>query len=532
VAIIAASSEQFHHAINTGLPQAGACLQEKPMYSGKLIRLVFAVILAISVVTLIACNKAESAGPTSGAAADGDKVPVTTKSEEARKEFLEGRDLSEKLRAQDSIAHFDKAIALDPDFASAELARANSAATAKDFFEHLNKAVALDGKVSEGERLFILSNEAGANGEVVKQKEYLDRLVVLYPNDERVRLALGNYHFAQQEYEQAIAHYKKATEVAPNYSPAYNILGYSYRQQGDYEDAEQAFRKYIELIPNDPNPYDSYGELLLKMGRFDDSIAQYRKALTVDSYFVPSHFGIAGDLMYMGKPEQAAAELQKMAGVARNDGELRTAYFGMAVVAVDSGKLDKAVQHMDQEYAVAEKKNDVAAMAADLQAKGNIIAEMQRYDLAQQQFDRSLELMEGSSLSQAIKDNSKLLHHFNLTTLAIAKKDYVAAKNHAQEYRTGAEATKNPGQLKLAHELAGRIALAEKDYDTAITELGQANEQDPRNLYRLSMAFQAKGDTDRAHEYCKKAAEFNSLPALNYAFIRAKAQKAVAGKKA
>ena len=32
---------------------------------------------------------------------------------------------------------------------------------------------------------------------------------------------------------------------------------------------------------------------------------------------------------------------------------------------------------MDKEYAVAEKKNDVAAMAADLQAKGNIIAEMQ-----------------------------------------------------------------------------------------------------------------------------------------------------------
>jgi tetratricopeptide (TPR) repeat protein len=501
------------------------------MYPEKLMRPVFAAIFAISLLTLIACNKTDNTAQATTAAADSGKVPITTKSEEAKKEFLEGRDLAEKLRGQDSVAHFDKAIALDPDFAFAELARANSAGTAKDFFEHLNKAVALDGKVSEGERLMILINEAGANGEVVKQKEYLDRLAVLYPSDERVRFALGNYHFAQQEYEQAIAHFKKATEVAPNYSPAYNILGYSYRQEADYQDAEQAFKKYIELIPNDPNPYDSYGELLLKMGRFEDSIAQYRKALSMDSNFVPSHFGIAGDLMYMGKPEQAAAELQKMAGVARNDGELRTAYFGMAVVAVDSGKLDQAVQHMDQEYAVAEKKNDVASMAADLQAKGNIIAEMQHYDVAQQQFDRSLEMIEGSSLSQAIKDNAKLLHHFNLTALAIAKKDYVAAKSHAQEYRAGAEATKNPGQLKLAHELAGRIALAEKDYDTAITELGQANEQDPRNLYRLSLAFQAKGDSGKAREYCRKAADFNSLPALNYAFIRGKAQKA-SGKKA
>jgi tetratricopeptide (TPR) repeat protein len=502
------------------------------MVRGKLMRTIFIAILVIGTMMSMACSKSDNTGQTASAASDSGKIPITTKSEEAKKEFLEGRDLAEKLRAQDSVAHFDKAIALDPDFASAEMARANSAPTAKDFFEHLNKALALSGKASEGEKLFILANEAGANGEVVKQKEYLDKLVAAHPNDERARLNLGNYYFGQQEYEQAIAHYKKATELAPNYSPAYNILGYAYRQQGNYQDAEQAFKKYIELIPNDPNPYDSYAELLLKMGRFDDSIIQYRKALSMDAHFVPSHFGISADLMYQGKHADAAAELQEMIAQARYDGELRTAYFGLAVVAVDNGKFDKGVQHMDQEYSVAEKKNDPAAMAADLQAKGNIIAEMQRYDAAQQQFDRSLQLIEASSLSQAIKDNAKLLHHFNLAALAIAKKDYTAAKSHTQEYRAGAEASKNPGQLKLAHELAGRIALAEKDYDTAITELDQANDQDPRNLYRLSQAYQAKGDSAKAQDYCKKAAEFNSLPQLNYAFIRSKAQKAAAAKKA
>ncbi len=501
------------------------------MFQGKLMRPIFMAILAVSTLMSMACSKSDKEAQAA-ATSDGGKIPITTKSEEAKKEFLQGRDLAEKLRAQDAIAHFDKAIVLDSDFASAEIARANTAPTAKDFFEHLNKAVALSSRVSEGEKLFILANEAGANGDVVKQKECLDKLVSAYPNDERARLSLGNYYFGQQEYEQAIAHYKKATELAPDYSPAYNILGYSYRQQGNYQDAEQAFKKYIELIPSDPNPYDSYGELLLKMGRFDDSIAQYRKALSMDSHFVPSHFGISADLMYQGKHQDAAAELQKMISAARNDGELRTAYFELAVVAVDDGKLDKGVGHMDQEYSVAEKKNDPAAMAADLQAKGNIIAEMQRYDLAQQQFDRSLQLIESSSLSQEIKDNAKLLHHFNLAALSIAKNDYSAAKSHTQEYRAGAEASRNPGQLKLAHELAGRIALAEKDYDMAITELDQANDQDPRNLYRLSQAFQAKGDGAKAQEYCRKAAQFNSLPQLNYSFIRAKAQKAAAAKKA
>src|SRR5262249_21372983 len=144
--------------------------------------------------------------------------------------------------------------------------------------------------------------------------------------------------------DQAVEHYKKATQIAPQYSPAYNVLGYAYRQQGNYADAEQAFKKYIELIPNDPNPYDSYAELLLKMGRFDDSLTQYRKALSIDPHFVPSHFGISADLMYQNKHDEATSELQKMADQARNDGEMRTAYFGMAVVASDAGKFEKALQ--------------------------------------------------------------------------------------------------------------------------------------------------------------------------------------------
>jgi tetratricopeptide (TPR) repeat protein len=495
------------------------------MRSNRFVRLALAAILAFAATVGTGCNSAGTSSNTPAAAAGG-KVPITTKSDDARKEFLQGRDLSEKLLAQDSLQHFDKALALDPEFASAELARAISAPTAKEFFEHLNKAVSLADRASDGEKLFILANQAGSNGDVTKQKSLLVQLVTAYPNDERAQFVLGNYYFGQQEYGPAIEHYKKATELSSSYSPAYNILGYAYRQQGDYANAEQAFKKYVELIPNDPNPYDSYAELLLKMGKFNESIVQYRKALAIDPHFVPSHFGISADLTYLGKPQEAEVELRKMADQARNDGELRTAFFGLAVVAVDSGELEKALQQMDREFAVAEKKNDAAAMAADLQAKGNILAEMQKYDEANRQFDRSLKFIEDSNLSQEIKDNAKLLHHFNLTALAIGKADYAAAKTHAEQYRQGAEASKNPVQVRLSHELAGRIALAQKDYDKTIAEIEQSNLQDPRNLYRLGQAYDGKGDHAKAQEFYGNAAKFNSLPALNYAFIRAKAEKA------
>lgn len=490
----------------------------------------FAAVFVLSAAALSGCAPASEVGqaPAPAASPGGGKIPVTTASEEARKEFLQGRDLAERLLAQDSIQHFDKAVALDPNFALAELGRANASPTAKEFFDHLKKAVSLAGKASEGERLLILANEAGANGEAVKQKEHLDKLVAAHPNDERAHFQLGGYHFGQQEFAKAIEHYKKATELAPNYSPAYNILGYAYRQNGDYANAEQAFKKYIELIPNDPNPYDSYAELLLKMGKYEDSITQYRKALSIDPNFVASRNGIAADLLYLGKPDEAAAELQAINDKARSDGDRRTALFGMTVVQVDGGKLDKALEEVDKQYALGEKTGDVAAMTGDLQLRGNILVEMGRYDEAKEQFERLLKMTQDSGLSQEIKDNTKLFHHYNLVTVALGKKDYATAKAEAEEFRKGAEAARNPNQMRQAHELAGMIALAEKDYDKAIAELQQANQQNPQNLYRLSQAFQGKGDNAKAKEFGTKAAGFNSLPQLNYAFIRAKAKKMAA----
>src|SRR5215831_14436951 len=169
----------------------------------------------------LGCNK--RAAPSVASASEG-KIPITTKSDEARQEFLQGQSLADRLLGQDSLQHFDKAIALDPNFASAELARANNSPTTKEFFEHQQNAAALADKVSDGEKLLILANQAGANAEVIKQKDYLDKLLAAYPNDERAQLVTGTFYFGQQQFARAIAHYKKATQIAPSFSPVYNIL--------------------------------------------------------------------------------------------------------------------------------------------------------------------------------------------------------------------------------------------------------------------------------------------------------------------
>lgn len=271
----------------------------------------------------------------------GEKIPVTTRSPEARELFLDGRELAENVRQAAARPFFERAVEKDPDFALAHLMLANTARSALEFFDALERAVELAETASEGERLLILGQDAASRGDLSAQRRYLSRLVELYPRDERAHFALAGDHFARQEYEQAIEQYRLATEVAPDFSPAYNLLGYAYRSAGRLDEAEAAFRRYIELVPDEPNPYDSYAELLMKRGRFEESIANYEKALEIDPRFVPSFVGIGNNQIFLGRSAEARDTLGRLLAAARNDGERRQALFWIAVSRVHDGDQDR-----------------------------------------------------------------------------------------------------------------------------------------------------------------------------------------------
>jgi tetratricopeptide (TPR) repeat protein len=476
--------------------------------------------LAVMVTTSVGSGLAQD-----HAGAGAVKIPVTTAVPDARQEYLKGRALGENLRAHDSREVLQRAVKKDPQFALAHYSLALNSPTAKEFFAHLNDAVALAGKASEGERLMILGLQAGANADTDKQREYYEQLVAAYPQDERAHFLLGNNYFGQQDYDKAIQEYQKSVEVAPDFAPAYNLLGYAYRQAGRYPNAEKAFKKYIELIPNDPNPYDSYAELLMKMGRFDESIAMYRKALKTDPNFSPSFIGIASNLMYQGKHDASRAEASKLYQAARNDADRRNALFAQALTYADQGKFDEALAELKKQRAVAEKINDAANMAGDAVAMGDVLLEAGRPEEARKQYEQALSLQLESDLSKEVKDDARLVHHYNLGRVAVASKDFAGARKHAEAFMQGATAKKNAAEIRQAHELAGIIDLKEKRFDQAIEHLTQANQQDPYVLYRLAKAHKGKGDQAKADELFRQAANFNTLPTLNHAFVRAKVSK-------
>lgn len=92
------------------------------------------------------------------------------------------------------------------------------------------------------------------------------------------------------------------------------------------------------------------------------------------------------------------------------------------------------------------------------------------------------------------------------------------------------DARKIPFEVRQGHELAGRIALAEKNYAAAASELGQANQQDPQVVYLLAVALQGKGDARAAKDAAVQAADWNAL-SNTYGYVRGKARAMVTAPK-
>ncbi|MBT4099307.1 MAG: tetratricopeptide repeat protein [Gemmatimonadetes bacterium] len=452
-------------------------------------------------------------------------IPVTTQSPAAHEKFIEGRALFEKLRAQEARPLLQAAVAADPDFALAWLNLAQVSTSAKDFFDHVDRAASLVEHASEAEGWWIVGFQAGVQGHPQRQLELYSKLAEAYPNDPRSHNLLGIHHFVQQNWAVAITNFEQATDVDPSYSAPYNMLGYARRFAGDFDGAEKAFQTYIRLIPDDPNPYDSYAELLMKTGRFEESIKSYRKALQQDGHFIASHIGIATNLNFLGQQAAARAQLEQMLGTARNDGERRGAYFAMAVSQVSEGNLAAAISCIAVELALAAKIDDATAMAGDHTNMGLLQLESGNVDAAESHFEAAIAVTEASDRDEDVKETGRRAYLYNKGTLAVARGDYATARALAADLLERAQAIGNSFAERLAHELIGIAALAEGDASTASSELAQANQQDPYNLYRQALAADASGDDNNARQWLQRTIANNPLNNLNDALVRSRAMK-------
>jgi len=168
-----------------------------------------------------------------------------------------------------SLAHSDRALALQPQMHAA--------------------------KVSRGVALLQL-------GRIEEAHQQLEPAYRESPYDEVCANALGVIALARRDYPAAERYFQSAIGVYSGFSDGWNNLGRTYQEMGRYQQALAPFSRAVELAPENAVFHHNYGLALGQTGHLAEARAEFERALAL-----APNFGSAQQALQMVRQ----AELQR-----------------------------------------------------------------------------------------------------------------------------------------------------------------------------------------------------------------------------
>jgi predicted TPR repeat methyltransferase len=107
------------------------------------------------------------------------------------------------------------------------------------------------------------------------------------------------------QLDEAVTCYQRALTQKPDYVDAYNNLGNVWQEQKKRDAAATCFQRALELDPNCSAAYNNLGNLLYEQGELEEAVASYRRALAVQSDHAEALSNLGKSLYRLGRMSEA-----------------------------------------------------------------------------------------------------------------------------------------------------------------------------------------------------------------------------------
>ena len=260
-----------------------------------------------------------------------------------------------------------------------------------------------------------------------------------------------------------------------------NARGYSLLKAGEFEQAVEQFQGAAERDPTEANPWDSLGEGYLASGEAEKALGAYSRALAIEPTFEPSILGRGLALAALGRYEEVLAEQSP---------DFRVQAFLLSRV----GRYQEAARVLDEGVREARQDDDFEGIASALLTSSWLSIERQQYV-------RGLaELRAGETMlaqSGADRDDTLLV----LAAFIGGVADIRAGNVTEAATRLASQKSQSDGDDRThANWLAaleGEIALAQGDYDRAMSSFSAAERRVWLTLGRSDLAIFAANAPSR-----------------------------------
>jgi tetratricopeptide (TPR) repeat protein len=171
--------------------------------------------------------------------------------------------------------------------------------------------------------------------------------------------------------DEAIAHFRRALAIEPDNGRAHHDLAVALADQGRLAEAAIHARRALAIKPDMVEAENHLGAIRARQGKPDEAIAHFERALRIQPDSAAAHDNLGKVLVGLGRSDGALAHFRQALEIRPGDAE---AHYQLALALADRGQFEEAADHYRQDLAVrpghAEAHNNLAWLLATCPAAG------------------------------------------------------------------------------------------------------------------------------------------------------------------
>ncbi len=222
----------------------------------------------------------------------------------------------------------------------------------------------------------------------------INQAVPLYHNN------AGNAYRALNKPDEAIACYRRALSLKPDYHEALNNMGSVLAEQGKLDEAIACYRRAVSLTPDSYEAHYNMGNALKEQGKLDEAAACYRRSVTLRPDSHMANFNLGNTLAEQWKMDEAILFFRRAVS---SKPDFHEAHYNLGNALADQGKFEEAKEHYRKVFDLTHSagvKIKLAALPPIIMPSKESVVHFRR------QFDHAIDdfLKSGVTLNNPLKD--------------------------------------------------------------------------------------------------------------------------------
>jgi len=259
---------------------------------------------------------------------------------------ISGACYSEIGPIESAINSFEKALALNPDYAEA----------------HYNLGVAF-------QRTNQLDNAVECYEKSITLKH-------AYPTAHN---NLGVIMLERSQLDSAVKSFEWAVAYSPEYAEAHNNLGSAFQELNQFDLAKEQFKKAVSINQDYALAFNNLGNSCKTLGLTNEALNHYEKAIAIKGDFAEAHFNLSGVKKYKQSDIQISTMLSILPSKTLNESDQIFINFALAKVNDDLNNQEELFRFLNEGNRL--RKAQLNYSIDDYQNKHSVIKKMFSHNL-------------------------------------------------------------------------------------------------------------------------------------------------------